>query len=43
MSEVLQEKYGKSHVLRVKTIGEFQKQVVEHQYPVVIMFYKEYV
>jgi len=39
----LAEKYGKSHVFEIKTKDEFKKHVTDHKYPVVLLFYKEYV
>ena len=39
--EELAGKYGKTHVFKVKSLEEFDQKVVQHKYPVVVLYYKE--
>jgi hypothetical protein len=39
--EELAGKYGKTHVFKVKSLEDFDKKVVQHKYPVVVLYYKE--
>jgi hypothetical protein len=34
-------KYGKTHVFKVKSLEEFYQKVVQHNYPVVVLNFKE--
>ena len=35
----LAEKYGKSHVFKINTMEQFDRHVVQHRYPVVILYH----
>jgi len=41
LQEELAGKYGKSHVFKVSSFSQYEKVVVKHNYPVIILFYKE--
>lgn len=41
LAQAMADKYGKSHVFKVKSIKEFQSQVVEQKYPIFVMFYNK--